>query len=153
MELSASWVCRLWIFSVFLWGDCTTGWSGLQGEGEPKLLHRPEQRMFWVHQKKNGVLLWYILSENQRLLWGLSACVPNIWWVARFTLFTEMWHYMILKLLKFWKLKVWGKLTSIPNPSVSCSVTPVVHCCPVWGRGGWQWGDTETVRHTTHSCL
>lgn len=42
MELGASWVCRLWIFGFFLRGLCSTGWSGLQGAGEPQLLHRSE---------------------------------------------------------------------------------------------------------------
>ena len=82
MELSAPRARRLWIFCAFLRGDFSTGRSGLPGEREPELLHRPEQRMFWVHQEKNGVLLWHLLSENRRLLRGLPACVPNIWWVA-----------------------------------------------------------------------
>lgn len=84
MEHSAPWFYCLWIFSFVLRPNCSTGWGGLQGEGEPELLHRPEQPMFWIHEEQDPVLLWYLLSENRGLLQRLSECVPNIWWVVIF---------------------------------------------------------------------
>lgn len=153
MELSASRVCRLWIFGVFLRGNCPTGWGGLQGEGESQLLHRPEQRVLWVHQEKNGVLLWYLLPENRRLLRGLSACVPNIWWVACSLRVPSVWyHPELVDAFKAWKLKIWDKLTKLlfgfcvdSNCVLSCDA-----CCSLLSSLSqtwlaWRWhGDSET---------
>lgn len=78
MELSACGFYGLWIFCVFLRAVFPPGRGGLQGEGEPELLHGPEQRLFRVHEEENGVLLRYLLSENRRLLRGLPTRVPNL---------------------------------------------------------------------------
>lgn len=78
VELSARGLYGLWIFCVFLRGAFPPGGGRLQGEGEPKLLHRPEQRLFRVHEEQNGVLLRCLLSEDRGLLRGLPTRVPDL---------------------------------------------------------------------------
>lgn len=78
MELSACGLNGLWIFCAFLRGTFSRDRGGLQGEGEPKLLHGPGQRLYRVHEEENGVLLRYVLSENRRLLRGLPTRVSNL---------------------------------------------------------------------------